>query len=70
MLCVDDLERILFDLIDEFQRENYNESDIRVFIETLSIYHFENENLSQAVNTLNEFEVYNFNVHEFLNENL
>lgn len=64
-----ELEAILGQLIEEFQGE-YTNLEIKKFIETLEIYHIEDDELTEEMNQENETEIYNFNIKEFLNNNL
>lgn len=64
-----ELEAILGQLIEEFRGE-YTNLEIKEFIETLEIYHIEDDELTEEMNQENETEIYNFNTEEFLNNNL
>ena len=64
---VSELESTIEALVDEF-REDFTQEEILDFFNSISLYHLEDESLSETENKASEEELYSFNIEGFINE--
>ena len=55
------LENLFFEFLNQYPLE-----EIKDFLKTISIYHLEDDSLSDEENAEREDEIYNFNFHTFI----
>jgi len=62
---LEEMKETLGELFFEFSNR-YPLEEIRDFLKTISIYHLEDDSLSEEENEIRENEIYNFNFHTFI----